>query len=456
MATLTQLPAAATAATFNIFDFLGVSPYTQRPVSYQNADANGFLQIVGDGPEPLRVVYEGFGFSYWADTGVPNNGTITRMAAVDAEGNELVVVDGFETDVLAPYVAGETFIATNVLSGNDIIVDASGAVFATYAGAGDDLIIASPGDDAFLRGQDGDDTIFAGTGDDRLFGGAGDDVLHGEAGDDVLQGDAGNDTIYGGDGDDTLRGQGGDDRLEGGAGNDVLVAEGGFDLLFGDAGDDVFAVEFSSAATPPTADYFNGGDGIDRLNLDNVGEAGFGDEDTRPLQIFVDGGWAGQDDGTTYFQFAEIENFGTDRARPAGIDTIFQIVGDAQDNVLIAGNRNDYLAGGDGDDTLAGLTGDDVMEGGAGADTFDLGFAFDRTKPISPTSSGEDVILDFNVAEDTLDFSRLGGVDAISDIEVQTFDTGTLLLFDHQTNASGSVWLAGVNGSDLDDGNFAF
>lgn len=95
-----------------------------------------------------------------------------------------------------------------------------------------------------LFGDDGNDTLTGSSGDNMLFGGDGNDSIVGQAGNDALDGGGGNDTLDGGEG---------HDRLEGGAGSDAMAG--------GPRGDTFYAVD-------GTADFLDGGDGIDEAFID--------------------------------------------------------------------------------------------------------------------------------------------------------------------------------------------
>jgi hypothetical protein len=111
-------------------------------------------------------------------------------------------------------------------------------------------------------------------------------------------------------------------------------------------------------------------------------------------------------------------------------DTGVVLVGDSHDNILV---------GGDGDDFLFGGAGNDTMTGGAGADTFIFS---------ANGGEGNDVILDFNLAEDTLRFTDvLSGNEELFAESVGVTVTGA----DVELSFNGtSITLEGVN----DGGNF--
>jgi Ca2+-binding RTX toxin-like protein len=86
----------------------------------------------------------------------------------------------------------------------------------------------------------------------------------------------------------------------------------------------------------------------------------------------------------------------------AGNDTL---KGGAGDDKLKGGAGNDKLDGGNGNDMLEGGAGKDVLTGGAGKDDF----VFKKAADLGSRSGKTDVITDFSVKDDTIDFS---GIDA--------------------------------------------
>lgn len=72
------------------------------------------------------------------------------------------------------------------------------------------------------------------------------------------------------------------------------------------------------------------------------------------------------------------------------------------DDILRGGQGNDKLSGGDGKDVLIGGAGQDRLFGGAGADTFVFSYASH-----SPKNSNSDVVKDFELGLDRIDFSDL-------------------------------------------------
>ena len=266
-----------------------------------------------------------------------------------------------------------------------------------------------------LDGTPGDDTLVGDDQDNTLRGLAGDDTLEGKAGADTLDGGSGADTAAYTDSDaavqvdlragtasgghaqgdtltsienlrgsahgDELRGSDGANRLWGGAGDDKLVGLGGDDWLYGEAGADRV---FGSGGD----DVLDGGAGADVLD----GEGG-----TDTLS------YAGSASGVAV-NLASGTVSGGD-AQGDTIASVENVLGSAQDDVLVGNGSANRLDGGAGADTLRGAGGADTLTGGAGDDTFQYSNATDST------GANPDRILDFsgNGGDgDHLDLSGLG------------------------------------------------
>ena len=218
-----------------------------------------------------------------------------------------------------------------------------------------------------INGNDGNDVINSGQGNDTVTGGDGHDSIAGGLDADILSGNGGNDWIWGGSESDTLSGGGGNDRLFGGAGDDLLDGDGSNDTLDGNLGDDLL--------------YGSGGN--DSL-------------------------------------------FGS-----GGRDTLY---GESGNDNLQGGHWKDVLYGGDGEDTVQGQNGNDTIEGGAAKDIATGGHGKDvfvfRTGDLLDVDelSGTwaekkaqlDVITDFEIGDDKLDFSGFAGVNSRADLGAQS------------------------------------
>jgi Ca2+-binding RTX toxin-like protein len=262
---------------------------------------------------------------------------------------------------------------------------------------GNDTLRGNDGNDT-LRGDEGGDFISAGVGDDIAFGGVGNDEIFagpGDTGNDMFQGDEGNDVIGGGIGNDTLvggtngSGPDGADTLFGGAGADLVVTGNFNDVnsngqvdsgeISGDGADEAYSGSGDDKLYGAGGnDILGGGAGSDSINAGAGNDIIYGGAPTTGATSddTIDGG-AGND-----------EIFAGD-----GNDSI---LGGDGDDILFNGVGDDTVNGGAGDDTLFAGPGDDFLTGGSGADTFAF---FD--------GSGDDIIADFDLVNDTLDLSGL-------------------------------------------------
>lgn len=195
---------------------------------------------------------------------------------------------------------------------------------------------------------------------------------------DVFMG-GGNDTFSGsGTLDGTLYGGSGNDRLIGSAFDDYFEGGDDFDFLSGSGG----------------ADSLFGGSGNDSVS------GGMGDD-------ALEGG------------------FGFDR-----------IVGDGGDDVLSGNADSDTLFGGSGDDELFGGASQDNLFGGLGRDTFVYTGVSD-----SPAAGPIDVIRDFEIGVDKIDFDNLSSGDltfvgggafvggSVGSVRITVAATGTSTVF---------------------------
>lgn len=216
---------------------------------------------------------------------------------------------------------------------------------------------------AWINGSSSGDLIAAGLNDDKVNAGSGNDIVWGGSGDDSIRGGNGNDTIYGNTNNDTINGDSGDDRIYGGDGNDQLT----------------------------------GGTGNDRL---------YGGDDNDVLS-----GWGGND----------LEYGGNGNDRLYGQEGNDRLYGGNGNDQLYASTDNDSMFGGSGNDLLNGGAGTDRATGGSGADVFEFktGDLMDwDTLGGSWTSKNNqlDLITDFAVGTDRIEFDNYSNVDDMSDL----------------------------------------
>lgn len=106
-----------------------------------------------------------------------------------------------------------------------------------------------------------------------------------------------------------------------------------------------------------------------------------------------------------------------------GDDLLFVGVGEGN-GTLIGGSGDNRLVGGEGDDALLGGVGNDKLEGGEGDDIL-LGGEGNDTSVWGVGESSNSTILDFNPAEDTIEFSGLSDPGSI--LVTETEDGSTLI-----------------------------
>jgi Ca2+-binding RTX toxin-like protein len=356
----------------------------------------------------------------------------------------------------------DVFSFENVAMGssNDIVYGTSVAND-LRGGAGNDTLYGNRGHDT-LMGEDGNDTLYGGSGDDRLQGGAGLDVLDGGSGidtldytdvtgEDIIGGyivdldaetanwfltiagvdntedvfnfenvamGSSNDTVYGTDDANELRGGAGNDTLHGGQGDDTLMGEDGDDSLYGGAGDDRLQ---GGTGT----DGFDGGSGIDTLD--------YTDSSANWNVDFAAG--LANDESFTGMENADMGS-GNDTVIGDGNDNA--LWGNGGDDTLHGGLGMDSLTGGEGNDTLYGGDGNDIMWGDTGADHFVFG-----------NDWGDDMIADFNVAEDEIHFEAVNGLNHLFQLALSDTADGAQI-----AHSGSTITLAGVTVAELSDNIF--
>ena len=202
----------------------------------------------------------------------------------------------------------------------------------------------------------------------------------------VVFANGGNDTVNGGETHDTIDGGSGNDTLFGNGGDDTFIGGTGIDEAFGGSGNDTAdpSVESFKGGTGQDGILIEGTAGNDHIELDRELREG------KPYFIFTING------ETFEVQYSEGETItvragnGNDRvitARTARMSWVLELFGEAGNDLLIGGDRNDLLDGGAGNDRLVGLGGNDTLKGGRGHDRLlggegddllDGGSGFDR------------------------------------------------------------------------------
>lgn len=248
------------------------------------------------------------------------------------------------------------------------------------------ILSGGPGNDK-LRGAGGDDILRDGIGGNLIDGGPGiDTVDYSDQVDPVrasleppLDTMAGPqvivflrhgvdslvniENITGGQGNDWLKGDKASNTLLGGDGTDVLAGNGGNDILKGQGGNDALVGKVGSM------DHLDGGDGHDTVTYSG---------ETLGIHVSLDGRNESPVlvNGALEDKLKDIEN-------------------------VIGGDGDDHIIGDAADNTLMGRGGKDTLTGGDGKDVFSYS--------VTDEAQG-DIITDFEVGRDILDFSAIDGL----------------------------------------------
>lgn len=309
---------------------------------------------------------------------------------VGARGDD--VIDGGDDHDIARYDYDDTNGGTQGIDANmgtgvvidafgdtDTLIDIEGIWGTVFA----DKIVGND-EENFLSGFGGADTLKGKGGDDYIEGGNGADLLVGGAGNDELDGGKGADTLKGGDGDDFFVASAGNDSFIGGSGFDVVSYQLS-ENFGGTQGIDL------NLATGVLIDTFGNTDSMTSIEAiigSTLDDSLVGDGDDNQLS-----GGGGND-------VLEGKN-GSDALSGGGDDDILK--GGKGADILNGGFHNDMLFGGKGADELQGANGDDVLTGGRGNDTLSGGNGIDIF--VFNAGDGDDVIEDFDVATDLLEFT---------------------------------------------------
>ena len=171
------------------------------------------------------------------------------------------------------------------------------------------------------------------------------------------KGTDGDDTLNGGGRDDVLLGLAGNDMLSGNNGDDVLKPGTGADTLSGGGGDDVAVFADLNSAEPDT---FDGGKGLDTLDLSKVGRGVFA----------YDTYWNVDSETGLY----SVDQYGSEPDRPLTFTNVETLIATEGADLMILDSADDLnIDAGGGSDFLILGYGDNVVHCGAGNDRIDLG-----------------------------------------------------------------------------------
>ncbi len=319
-------------------------------------------------------------------------------------GQDTVIVDS-TTSVSESFGgdAGTDTLDLQALTGGVDVNLAAGTLSSHRGVSGFEIVVAGSGNDTITGMDSGTNTLFGDAGNDRfqlqgareiVHGGLGNDTFvfldsgSGDTRDDELFGDEGIDTLdlsvfnsaaiftYGGASSDMpslMISEGywieftGIENIIGSTARDVIDEDGAFDMIMAGDGDDVVTADDSASLN----DSFDGGNGLDTLNLELL---------STNLAINLATGTLTGHGGISGFEFI-LGGAGHDTFTGSDADEI--LFGSNGNDSIHGGNGNDFLDGGDGNDTLLGEVGNDTfgvtqssdhdsLNGGTGTDTLDL------------------------------------------------------------------------------------
>lgn len=329
-----------------------------------------------------------------------------------------------------------------------------------FGNGGRDMLDSGLGNDVVFGGG-GRDTIDSGDGNDRVFGQEGNDRIKLGAGSDQADGDAGKDRIWGGDGNDWIKGGDGNDVLVGGRGQDAIDGGAGNDRMNGGADGDVYSFAAGGVGTgwghdtikeahrPGT--YLN----EDKLSFGGLYGPSSGSaasaysrisftRDGNDMLVSLDGGTStvkvvDMFDGAGGPRFVEQVEFNAGYwAHP-----LFQVlsagihpIGDDRNpaNSDYRGAANEIIFGSDAGDLIYGDAGTNFIWTGAGADT--LIYKENDSQPwyssnlsqIYGSGGTTDIVQDFDVTQDHMDFTEIASVTSLADLTVSHDANGDALI----------------------------
>lgn len=357
---------------------------------------------------------------------------------------------------------------------------------------GDDYLFGNGGDDILLLG-DGNDTAFGGTGRDIILGGAGDDWVEDADGDDIhllgdgqnhAEGGAGNDLLLAGAGFDWLEGGDGNDRIIGGAGQDMLDGGYGDDLMIGGAEGDLYRFGLTGI------DSYGGwghdvirelGNAPSYLNEDIIELYGFygpSSGDSAEAYARVSFARVGDDMVISADGGSSTITVANAFALPANLNAIealefngayweplvFEIVngevtdlGSDRDHGTYGSELNEVMFGTEAGEEVFGGAGNNFIWLGGGADTLIYKLEDGANLGGLGGSWSHDIVEDFDVTEDKMDFTETGL--SFADLAIGEDANGDALITWYTPDweiADIAIELRGVAAADVTEDLFLF
>ncbi len=321
-------------------------------------DATGKVQITHN--SPWRLVFE--------------DGGVIELGENFQDGDfGIHLTDSPTTTLTTNTIVGD--LAPNdfdsTKDGVQMQLDALGNVICSndpMAGRSDYLYDSSDNDR--IEGGDGNDFIYQGQGDDWVLGGNGRDGIGSKigevSGNDIIEGGLGADVLYGADGNDQIFGENKGEMSDLIAAGEIAIGinEQGDLIGGGDGNDFVYGTERNDALFGGTGqDLIVGGGGNDFISS-------AGDFDGTFLHWEQDNGTYVYESGPI-FDWTYITAINGTTYEPVFTNLTYFNTGenDSSDDVVYAGNGNDFVFTAGGNDEVNAGDGDDVVFGWGGNDS---------------------------------------------------------------------------------------
>ena len=392
-----------------------IAAYTQNDVTVDLT--SGTATVNGSGVSDTVLGISSALAGGTGDTLIGGAGATTLFS--DAAGNTLVAGAGQTTaaytqdNVTINLAAGSATV--NGSNTSDILV---GVTSADVSGAGDTLIGNSAGN--ILEADGTNDVVLGGSGVESLISTGSSNTLVAGSGNNSLSSSGVGDSLVGGAGADTLSSSGFGNSLLAGTGVESLVSTGEEDTLFGNA----------------ASSTLNGSGGFGAV-------AAYTQNDVTVNLA----------DGTAGINGSSVADtlVGIDSATISGIgDTL---IGDSGTDTLTATGSNDLVEAGSGAATLVMNSGTNTFVAGAGVDTF----VVQSAAVDGGLNQPQNLIGNFNPANDTIDLTQIAGVSSFTDLSFSTVTFDSQSYLDVTLGSTGqAIMLSGLSASDLSASNFLF